>query len=237
MDSSSGNTCQNSCFPCLDSNRFQKKHTLIVKQLTIFAHMYNNGIFERMRTLTKQLVHNSLLVIGYAGFTGVLVVAPNATQAYGSILIKTLEALDISEKERIYRNLRRQGLVQIDRVDNKNYRLTITPAGAHRLAKELLDEITVPPMKKWDGKWRLVCYDIPISKNQERFEFTRHLNRMGFTLVQKSMWAHPHSCIEQIEAITDSLAIKRFVTILEATKFDKYTTKKLIKRYQNIIHI
>jgi len=190
-----------------------------------------------MKTTTKKALHRSLKIIGLAGFTGTVIVAPNATAAVGKLLESVMKPLDIPERERIYRNLKRQGLVQIDKAENDSYRLTITPAGAHRLTSETLDEIEVPKMKKWDGRWRLTCYDIPAGKNVERRALAKHLQRMGFTMLQKSMWVHPHECIEQVGQITDSLGISRYVSVVEVVKLDEYSTKKLISKYQTTVSI
>jgi DNA-binding transcriptional regulator PaaX len=190
-----------------------------------------------MKTPMKKAVHASLKIIGLAGFAGTVVVAPNATAAVGKLLVTVTKPLDIPERERIYRNLKRQGLVQIDKVEKASYRLTITPAGAHRLTSESLSDIEIPKMKKWDGKWRLVCYDIPAGKNIERRTLAKHLHRMGFTALQKSMWVHPHECIEQIEQITDSLTIGRYVSVMEVVKLDRYSTHRLISTYQDVVSV
>lgn len=189
-----------------------------------------------MRTRSKQLIHDSLRVVGLGGFVGVMIIAPNALQALEKLLGKQVKELNTPERQRIYRVLKRQGLIQLDK-EGEGYRIAITPAGAHRLSEELLDNLIVPNMGKWDGHWRLVCYDIPSGRNKERYTFTHHLNRMGFTMLQKSMWVHPHECISQIEEISSSLRLSRYVSVMEVVRLDTHSTKRLISRYESIIKI
>lgn len=189
-----------------------------------------------MRTRTKEFTNVALRYLGVAGFAGTVLVAPNSAKALQMFLEPALKMLDEPEKHRIYRILKRQGYVQVDR-DELGYRLTITPAGAHRLQSELLKNITIPTMSKWDKTWRLVCYDIPSEKKAQRYELLGHLHRLGFVMIQKSMWIHPHSCFEAIAQITDALLLKQYVTVLEVNKFDTYTTKKLIHHFQYTIRL
>ncbi len=190
-----------------------------------------------MKTPTKKALHSSLKIIGLAGFTGTVIVAPNATIAVGKLLESVMKPLDIPERERIYRNLKRQGLVQIDKAEKDSYRLTITPAGAYRLTSESLDDIVVPRMKHWDGKWRLVCYDLPSNKKSERYELTKHLKRMGFFPLQKSMWVHPYIFLGQLDQITKTLLITNFVTVLEVTKLDNKSEGILTDKFRDVLII
>ncbi len=44
----------------------------------------------------------------------------------------------------------------------------------------------------WDGKWRIVLFDIPESKRPVRDYLRGVLRRQGFQEFQRSMWVYPH---------------------------------------------
>lgn len=53
--------------------------------------------------------------------------------------------------------------------------------------------------KKWDGKWRMVFFDLKTEKNNERDAMRLMLKRCGFVLLQKSVWVYPYDCSSEIE--------------------------------------
>ncbi len=65
--------------------------------------------------------------------------------------------------------------------------------------------------RSWDGKWRVVTYDIP-----EKFKSLRHqirgiLKRAGFIKLHNSVWVFPHECHELLELIQSDRRISNFV--------------------------
>ncbi len=47
--------------------------------------------------------------------------------------------------------------------------------------------------RPWDGKWRLVTYDLPESRRRERILLWRALHARKLGLLQKSVWIWPHN--------------------------------------------
>jgi DNA-binding transcriptional regulator PaaX len=47
--------------------------------------------------------------------------------------------------------------------------------------------------RKWDGRWRLVLFDIPVARNTQRAQLRSYLRNQGFGCLQKSVWITPHS--------------------------------------------
>jgi predicted transcriptional regulator len=81
-----------------------------------------------MYMTTKEGINSALKIIGFAGLSGVMVVAPNATQGLSLILQKSKKRVD--NYQRVLAELKRQGLVHITQ-DEDRVRYTVTPAGAH----------------------------------------------------------------------------------------------------------
>lgn len=89
----------------------------------------------------------------------------------------------------------------------------LTKKGKKKLNKLIVDEMCLKIPKKWDGKWRLVIFDIPESFAKDRYALRKKLKEMNFYQCQKSVWIHPFPCLEEIEFLKNNLNIKPFVKL------------------------
>lgn len=174
---------------------------------------------------TKEGINKSLKLIGYNGLAGTVLSVRKSTDAFTLLLAHEIN--NQNTLKRVCSELVRQKLVQVDK-EQAGTRITITPAGATRLLSINANEVKLTPMKQWDKRWRLVCFDIPSGKDSQRQYFNRRLHELGFTMIQKSMWVHPYECIDAIRHITDYIGLTRYVSVLEVTKLDERTTKHLL---------
>ncbi len=180
---------------------------------------------------TKEGINTALKIIGLAGLAGVVIVAPNATQGLELILKKSKKKT--INHQRVLAELKRQGLVHITH-DEDRLHYTVTPAGVHRLQLMMLDDINIEIPKKWDKKWRVVSFDVPANQSKQRAAFTQRLQKFNFIMLQKSVWVHPASCFEQVEQLASYYNIMRYCTLLEVSKLDELTTKRLLSRYKTL---
>lgn len=51
--------------------------------------------------------------------------------------------------------------------------------------------------KKWDGKWRLVSFDVPVRSDEKRQQLRYFLKRFGFHQLQKSVYVCPSHMSEE----------------------------------------
>lgn len=181
---------------------------------------------------TKQSINTTLKLIGIAGFSGIIVSAPNSLMALKQILKKS--PVRLSSPERILAELKRQGLVDVSN-DANHWHFTLSPAGIHRLQQVIIDEVTIPRPAVWDGKWRLVAFDVPTSQSKQRKYFTAHLQRMDFHMLQKSMWVHPFPCFEQIEQVAGHYNLLRYCTLVEINRLDELSTKRLLRHFSLLL--
>ncbi|KKW46494.1 hypothetical protein A3C21_00445 [Candidatus Kaiserbacteria bacterium RIFCSPHIGHO2_02_FULL_59_21] len=76
----------------------------------------------------------------------------------------------------------------------------------------------------WNGRWRIVMYDIPVSLNPFRFELRRILVGAGFRKLQHSVWIHPRPC-EELEAFLQrNMKLARYVRYVEISPFPHMRT-------------
>lgn len=109
-------------------------------------------------------------------------------------------------------------------------RVILTHKGKQFLNKEALDMLRPPIQKVWDKKWRLVLFDIPEEFKKNRNSFAVGLKRMGFVQIQKSCFAFPFPCLDEIEVLADFHEVRRFVTFLVAELLEG--SKALARRFK-----
>ena len=70
--------------------------------------------------------------------------------------------------------------------------------------------------KDWDGKWRLVSYDIPEKKRAVRDLLRYRLKEFGFTKLQNSVWKSKIDCAVQLRMFIDDMGIGKWVKVIES---------------------
>jgi len=164
--------------------------------------------------------------IGMAGLLGVALVAPGALQA--------LKLFGISphkrQKEVIARA--RKELIKSGYIakDEKGF-LFLTTKGKVRL--RYLDPSTLRAEKpnKWDGKWRVLIFDIPEKKRTTRTKIRWTLDRIGFKRLQDSVWIYPYDCEEYVTLLKSDFKIGKDLLYLIVEEIEDDHT---IRKYFNL---
>jgi len=63
----------------------------------------------------------------------------------------------------------------------------------------------------WDGKWRIVAFDIPEKIKQGRETLREKLKKLGFRELQKSVFVFPYECEKEIEFIVEFFNLRKYV--------------------------
>ena len=84
--------------------------------------------------------------------------------------------------------LERKGWLQIYKVNNERY-IKLTKAGT---LQALFSKASFPHQGQWDGKWRMVVFDIPEEAKPARRQMRHLLRANGFKLIQKSVYINPY---------------------------------------------
>lgn len=177
---------------------------------------------------TKQAINEALKVFGQNGFSTVTVNSTTALKALARIIAKSPAAK--ADHKRLLAELKRQSLVHIALQDDA-YHFTLTPAGAYRLQQTLINELVIDLPQSWDGKWRIVSFDIPLNNSGQRAVFASRLKSLGMVMLQKSMWVHPAPCFEVVEKLAGHYNLLRYCTLIEATQMDEQSTRRLLKQF------
>lgn len=73
--------------------------------------------------------------------------------------------------------------------------------------------------KEWDGKWRIVVFDIPEQKRLIRNLFRRNLKKWGFKQLQKSVWISKKDVIDKLLEYIRDLGVEKWVWVFESEKY------------------
>jgi len=69
---------------------------------------------------------------------------------------------------------------------------------------------------EWDGKWRIVIFDIPEDKRKIRNVFRSRLKLWDFKPWQKSVWASKKNVTSKLRNLIKELEIDNWVLVIES---------------------
>src|SRR3989344_6131318 len=149
------------------------------------------GILEKTsrKSRRNENIKKAILsTVKIAGLLTVAAVAPNSLQYLKSLGItprKRQEEIMFASKDRLIKN----GLLKYE-----NGFLELTKRGEIELELLEIKDWKVDKPKKWDGRWRMLIFDIPETKRPLRDKVRRTLSTIGFLRLQDSVWIYPYDC-------------------------------------------
>jgi len=116
----------------------------------------------------------------------------------------------------------------VDYKENKDgiVEIILTKNGKQKALKYQIDEIKIKKPEKWDGKWRVVVFDIPEKKKKAREALRNKLQDLGFRELQKSVLVFPYECEDEIDFIVEVFEIRPYVRFM---KVDSFTNEEQFK--------
>jgi len=91
--------------------------------------------------------------------------------------------------------------------------------------------------RKWDGQWRMLVFDLPVSQGRVRARLLRWLRQNGFSYLQDSVWIHPDPVAEIADVLKDFRDDVESFTILEAHCCSGHTNTTLVRGAWHFDHI
>lgn len=172
------------------------------------------------RKRKQDIQHTVLTAVAITGLLAWTAVAPN-----------TLQLLRYMPKEKwnlAYRARTAAGRIVVkgyatwvDR-DGKKF-LRITEAGRKAFAFEQAKVSLKNQKKKWDGRWRMVVFDVPERRRHVRNRLRDVMCEIGFVRLQDSVWVYPYDCEDFIALLKTELKIGKDVlyAIADTIEHDK----------------
>lgn len=113
----------------------------------------------------------------------------------------------------------RKGYVEIKETDGKTI-VKLTEKGETRMFNFSVKDLEIKKPVFWDGKWRLVFFDIPETKKPKRDFFQKKLKDLGFFPMQESVYVHPYPCEKEIKFLREVLGIPHGVKLIRADRIE-----------------
>lgn len=144
------------------------------------------------------------------------------TFAPEAVLLKRLELNNHEKWKPRYQlrqavsRLEKKGLVRFQK-GSSGWAVRLSPKGEQWVSKlETLERISIKHQKKWDGRWRIVIFDIWESRRLMRDRLRTMLQRAGFYKVQNSVWVYPYDCAELVALLRADMHLGQSVLYIVA---------------------
>jgi len=161
------------------------------------------GQFIRMKPKTEELLYLLL----WAGERFAQPTFRNLTESFESWAYRTGFHRRLS-------TLEKRQLLESEATPGGNRLHRLTEAG-RRLALGQRDPVECWK-RRWDGKWRVVLFDVPQHKSSVRVRLRRTLANRGFGYLQNSVWITPDPLTAELESLRTGPVDVESLILLEA---------------------
>ncbi|MCX6809800.1 MAG: CRISPR-associated endonuclease Cas2 [Candidatus Berkelbacteria bacterium] len=188
--------------------------TKIIKKKRIYTIRLN----EDQKEIFKEYAVVALKYAAVGTLIAVAMTSPNAWQALKPLFRKSRRNFSEKDLDKFNNKIFKDRLIEIVEKNGKEY-LKITNKGRKRLIEYNIDTISIC-QQDWDGKWRIVIFDVPEKYRLARRVLRDKLREIGFLRLQKSVWASPYECENEINFIASIYQIEQYVNYIVAEKID-----------------
>ena len=181
------------------------------------------GILEKeikqkdKRKNIQKIILNTIFI---TGMLSVALVAPNVLSAINKLggFHKRKKNIKYSINNSFTR-LKEKGLIEIIEINGKKV-VRITRKGEDKLDFFEKHNFKLKIPKKWDGRWRVVIFDIKESKKKIRERLRITLIQIGFLKLQNSVWIYPYDCEDPISLLKADFKIGKDVLYMIVEKLE-----------------
>lgn len=131
--------------------------------------------------------------------------------------------------------MNKQGWVQSEKVGNKSY-YSLTQRGQNRIDEAGKRIFKLMP-ENWDGKWRILMYNIPEDIRHVRDELRKELVWSGFGSMSNSMWISPNDLQSQVNNLIEKYDIENYVDFFIAEYKGPHQNLQLVEKSWNLQEI
>lgn len=186
------------------------------------------GLKKRRKVRIAKVQKAILYALAAAGGITVALVAPNALRVleqFGWIKTRRNPYYTVNES---VRKLQENGLIK---KDSRGF-LYLTKVGEKRLSEFGVGGFHLKKPVRWDGKWRIVSFDIKEQRRGLRDQLRQTLNTVGFVHLHHSLWVYPHDCQDFITMLKADYEIGKDVLYIVS---DYIENDKALRKHFELI--
>lgn len=126
---------------------------------------------------------------------------------------------DISRLKFLIKRLRGKRLISVS--EQKEFGVVkLTEKGRQKVLKYNLETMKLSKPQKWDGKWRLVMYDIASLKRRQQSALRKMFRRLDFLPLQKSVYLTPYPCEKEVTFLREYFGVGEEVLYIIAERLE-----------------
>lgn len=164
-----------------------------------------------------ELACKILLLISVGMLIPAAIMAPNSLKTFLPLINKLRRHLerDSTHIRRSLSAMKKDRLVKTE-MRNGETVFVITEEGKKKIVRGKFEKIQIKEPKRWDGKWRIVLFDIPEEHKDAREALRLKLRKLGFYRLQKSCFVHPYECKDELDFVTEYFGVSQFTNYVIA---------------------
>ncbi len=178
------------------------------------------GKLEQSAKKRRKNAHIRKLILHSVAVTGILAVGLIAPNVLGAMA--KLGMLPHRQQKSVIKRSKDQ-LIRRGYISFEDSKLRLTEKGKVELRKLELESFALEKPKRWDGKWRLLIFDIPEYRKSLREKVRRSLKAIGFIRLQDSVWLYPYECEDLMGLLKADFKIGKdmLYLIVEEMEYDR----------------
>jgi len=137
--------------------------------------------------------------------------SPRKINMLWSSLPKEFKKIDRKYLSQLIQEFYRDRLVDMIDTSDEETQIVITEHGKLHAMRFKIDDMKFLPPKYWDGKWRIVVFDIPEKMRKARNELRHKLKNLGFYELQKSVLVFPYDCKSEVDFLVEFFRVRSYV--------------------------
>lgn len=165
-----------------------------------------------------------LLLLASGAALGMALAAPGTAKLFKDFSEddsewKEWKMFNVNYLRKTLRKLEKQKLIEVSEKNGVG-KVILTEDGQRKLLEMSIENMFIRKPEKWDGKWRMIFYDVAREKNSVRDRFRAYLKAGGFYRWQKSVYLHAYPCEKEVDFLRNFLGISGEVRLVVADRIE-----------------
>lgn len=155
-------------------------------------------------------IKEKILLLLLGGLAFGCAYTPNKQRIVIKTVVREWKRLNKNDVYKEMRVLNRSKLVEKNKNADGSFTFVITKKGKLKALTYYFQNMKISN-KKWDGKWRIVTFDIPEKNRVGRNALRSKIKELGFCELQKSVFIFPYECEDEISFIIEFFGLSKHV--------------------------
>ena len=172
---------------------------------------------ENKKRIRRSNINDALIsAVAVAGILTIGALAPNVLGLIAKSKYFRQRAYQVKSS---LSRLVKAGYLHLE-VEDGRKRVRLTPKGEKYAALLGEGRLALKKPRRWDGKWRMLIFDISEKRRKVRTQMRSTLQALGLFRLQDSVWVYPYDCEDAITIIKADLRIGKDLLYVIADKIE-----------------